>query len=82
MPPKRSKRKLGEEEALAKAHTTPAVSVGSQDTLSLEPKKRKKNADVEDADGDGEVSTRNGFPVTARTAHTDNFTKGRRTQNR
>ena len=80
MPPKGSKRKSREEETPAKANTPPTVGENSRDALSLEPKRRKQNADAEDGGGDGEVSARNIFLVRIKTAHIDNSFTGRRAQ--
>lgn len=73
MPPKASKRKSGGEKALG-------LSSNPQDTLSLEPKRQKSNADTEDAGKVDEVSAENVFLATMRVAHTDDFIKGRRKQ--
>lgn len=54
MPPEALKRKSGEEE-------THEMSTEPQDTLILEPKRRKANVDSEDADKEGKVSTKNAF---------------------
>jgi hypothetical protein len=79
MPPKGLKRKSGEEEARAKANTMPTVSSNSRGTFLSQARRRKKNPDAEDGDEAEEVSARDIYPSSIRTAYTDNSIIGRRT---